>query len=207
MSLILPHPYILNVLGSCGAGKTNVCKYIITTGIEEFEYVIVITSTGFIGNFDFLNKLKKPNKVLPIIDVEKNIRMIMKKQREYFMKKVQSRLLIVMDDIMGSINMYSNEMKRLLSTYRNFNISIIFICQYASCTPTYIRELAPFNIVFNQTTASSLKCVYESYFRDIDTLKDFIKWFRNQLNQPFTFFFIDKLNKKKTICKAPEMNI
>ncbi len=69
--------------------------------------------------------------------------------------------------------------------------------------PSFIRELTFYCIIFDQTTAKSLQNVYESYFRDIDNLKEFIRWFKEQLKKQYSFYFIDRLKKKRFVCKAP----
>ena len=85
---------------------------------------------------------------------------IQKRNRE---KNNPCNVLLIFDDIFGSIN-NSKVFKDLVSTYRHYNISIIFSAQYVSGSVTYLREISNYIILFNQRTQSALKLAYESYF-------------------------------------------
>ena len=202
-TLDLMFPSIISVLGSCGAGKSYITKYIITENKKKFDDCIVFTSTGFTNSYNYLNELEIKPHILGLIDIDLKIKRIMKKQKNYHKKGIKSRLLVVFDDILGAMKTYSKMMLRLLSTFRQYNISIIFISQYAASTPTFIRELSYYNIVFNQETQNSMKACHESYFREFSTLGKFIEWFQNKLKEKYTFFFIDRLKKIKFIARAP----
>ena len=58
-------------------------------------------------------------------------------------------------------------------------------------------------IVFNQFTMASLKAIYQSYFAEHDSLSKFNLWFKNKLNVKYSFYFVNRVDKSKTIMKAP----
>ncbi len=173
---------------------------------DVFDYVLVFTSTGFTDSYKYLNKLGIKNKILSSLNIDESIEKIMDKQKKFYLNKIDSKICIIFDDIMGTLNSYSKVLKRLLGSFRHYNISIIFVAQYASVIPTYIRELSFYNIIFNQTTFASLKSIYESYFRNFNSQKEFGGCFRNKLSLPYSFFFVDKINKRKFIAKAPTLS-
>jgi len=193
----------MSILGSCGAGKTVLCKYIISYFEDKFDFVFVITSTGFNGQYDFLDTLSLKNKVMNTIDFDKKIAFIMKKQKAYIDSGIKPSILIVFDDVMGSIKT-SKKIKLLISTFRHYNINIIFISQYANAISTELRELCFYSCVFNQFTERSLKAVNESYFAHMN-FKDFKMFINKKLSKPYTFMFVDRIKKKNSIMKAPNL--
>ena len=114
------------------------------------------------------------------------------------------RLLLVLDDCSGVIK-ESKIFANFLIAHRHFEISIFFVVQYATDLSPRYRELANYAIVFNQTTEKSLKAVYETYFRDFDNLRQFIRWFQNSLKEKYTFFFVDRGERTKNVMKCPNM--
>jgi len=193
-------PNITTILGYCGTGKSHLVKYIIKENLDKIDYVIVITSTKHNNQYTYLGEHGMPNKILGPLDLDKKIAMIMNKMKKNFDKY---HVMIVFDDVMGSIKEYSNKMNALLSTFRHYNLSIIFVSQYAAKVPTYIRELTYYCFTFDQKSKKSLENVYDSYFQEIDTFKDFKRFFKNKLKEEFSFYFVDRVNNKKFVAKAP----
>lgn len=196
-------PTIISILGSCGSGKSYSIKYLLKVNRDHFNYVIIFTSTGFTNSYNYLNEYGVNSTTFNTMDVERKIKSIMIRQKKYKQAGYNFNILIVFDDIMGAVKPYSNELKLLLSTYRHYNISIIFVSQYANSIPTYIRELSSYALVFNQFTLPSLKACYSSYFAEHDSLSKFNQWFKNKLNVKYSFYFVDRVSKSKIICKAP----
>jgi hypothetical protein len=165
--------------------------------------VIVFTSTGFSGNYDYFREYGLTYNLFNTIDVEDKLVKIMKRQKAYMKKGYNFKVLIIFDDIMGCIKIYSDPLKQLLSTHRWYGLSVIFISQFASSIPTFIRELSYYAFVFNQYSKKSLQACYESYFAEQESFAKFKAWFDNKLSVQYSFYFVDRLNKKKMVCKAP----
>lgn len=196
-------PSIISVCGSCGSGKSWSIKYILKLYKDFFKHVIVFTSTGFTNSYDYLKDYGIKNTVMNTMDVEKKIMKIMMRQKAYKEKGYEFNVLIIFDDCMGCVKPYSDELKLLLSTYRHYNLSVIFVAQFANQLSTFCRELSSYAIVFNQYTKRSLEAIYNSYFMEHDSLAKFMIWFKNKLNVKYSFYFVDRVNKSKTIMKAP----
>jgi len=127
---------------------------------------------------------------------------IQKKNRKTDVKR---HVLLVFDDIFGSLK-DSKVFKNLISTFRHYNISVIFSVQYVSATATYLREISQYIVVFDQRTLAALKLTYENYFQEFEKFTDFKAYFKHKL-QKFHFFFIDreKNTKKIMICPSPKI--
>ena len=110
--------------------------------------------------------------------------------------------MLIIDDCSGDIKQ-SKKMINLLSTFRHYNISIIFVAQYAADLPPRIRELCFYTILFNQNTERSLRAVHQSYFQHVGNFNQFLQYFNNKLSQEHTFFFIDRIQKKCFVTKCP----
>lgn len=204
MALNIEFPSVLSILGACKSGKSYLAKFLVTTYKKQFNNIIVFTSTGFTKSYDFIETLGIKSTISGTINIDKKITYILKLSQQYIEKNHNPKTLIIFDDVMGSIKSYSEKLKQLLSTYRHYNISVMFISQYSNAIPTYIRELSGYIFIFNQESKNCKKLVHESYFMDVcDKLTDFINFFNDQLKVEHSFYFVDRINKNKFVAKCP----
>jgi len=197
----LKFPCTIGVLGSCGAGKSKLCKYIITYYKSNFDFVFVLTGTGFNRGYDFLKDIGMKHKVMNGLKFNDKLAFIMKKQKYYKENNIKSSVLIVFDDLMGQVKK-SKVIEQLISTFRHFNISIIFISQSAFGIAPDLRELLYYACIFGQYTARSLKAIWESYFQDM-SYKELIDYMKGKLTRPYSFILMDRIQKNKRIMIAP----
>lgn len=198
-------PFILNINGFCGSGKSYFINYFIKSFKSEFSCIIIFSNTAnFTQDYEFLNNENIKHFIFGSLDVDEKIQMTMNIQKKNRLNNNPAKVLIIFDDIFGSIN-NSKIFKNLITTYRHYNISIIFSAQYVSGAQTYLREISNFVILFNQRTQNALKLCYENYFADTyDTYTDFKTHFVNKLKN-FHFYFIDRINNKKYIMVCPKV--
>lgn len=196
-------PFIMNTVGFCGSGKSHMIKYLIKSLKPQLNCIMVISNTAaFTQDYDFLSELGIKNYIFGSLDAETAIKTLMKIQKRNREKNNPCNVLLIFDDIFGSIN-NSKVFKDLVSTYRHYNISIIFSAQYVSGSVTYLREISNYIILFNQRTQSALKLAYESYFAaEYESFGDFKNHFVKKL-LPYHFYFINRVNDSKTIMVAP----
>lgn len=203
MSLNIKNAKIVSILGSCGSGKTHVVKYIISNNKNIYDYVIIITSTAFTNQYEYLTKLGINYKVLSTMDVDDKIKKIKGYQKRH---RETKSLLLIFDDV--SITSLSGEIKLLFNCHRHYNMSVFFVAQFATALAPQIRELSNYVIIFNQKTEKSLRAVYENYFTsEVDSFKDFNVFFKNKLKVQYTFFFVDREDRGKLpfIARAPAL--
>lgn len=199
-------PFITNIAGHCGSGKSYFIKYLIQSLKDEFNCIAVFSNTAqFTEDYDFLKKLDGPNLktlILNSIVADEAIKKIMAIQKRNRQMDRKRNVLVIFDDIFGSIK-DSKVFKDLVSTFRHYNISIIFSAQYITASATYLREISNYIVIFHQRTMASLKICYENYFiADYENFNSFKTAFAKKL-QKYHFYFIDRINDKKTVMLCP----
>ena len=194
MNNYLKFPSILLAVGFCNSGKTVSITYTIKT-CQAWDFIIIISNTAeFNGDYEFLKDLGIKHRIYNASKITEILATIIKIQETNLKSGNIQNLLIVCDDVMGSLN-NSDTFKKLASIFRHLKITIFMTTQYVSNSTTYIRELANYIFCFDQRTEASKKAVYMSYFNDIGTFNDFKKLFSGL--KPFQFFFIDRVGKKR----------
>lgn len=204
MDKFIQLPFTLNVAGHCGSGKTVMIRYLIKSLKSQLDCVVVISNTAnFTEDYKFLDDYQNIKcKIFNSLSAENVIKALMQIQKRNRENDNKKNVLLIFDDVFGSIK-DSKYFKDLVSTYRHYNISIIFSAQYISGSQTYLREISNYVVVFNQRTQSALKLAYEAYFAaDFETFGEFKNHFKNSLPQ-YHFYFIDRKNDKKSIMVAP----
>jgi hypothetical protein len=214
-------PFILNVNGFCGSGKSWSIQYLIKSMKNELNCIVVFSNTAaFTNDYEFLNEMGEPSASSPrdaisrsgcvpissfvfsSLDADSKLKKIMAIQKKNRIQDRPRNVLIIFDDIFGSIK-DSKTFKDLVTTFRHYRISIIFSAQYISASATYLREISNFIIIFNQRTMNALKITYENYFVDeYETFGEFKAAFKNKLKD-FHFYFIDRIQNKKYIMVCP----
>ena len=198
----LQWPFSMGILGSSTAGKTYCIKYLLRYYRNSYKFCVVISPTFFNGNYDFLQREGINHKMQAPVDLDRQITVLMKKQKYYKNRGEYMPLILVIDDCAGELRM-SKKITNFISTARHYEISIIFVAQYAADLPPRLRELTYYGVIFDQNTQRSLKAVYESYFQHIGSFKEFMEYFKKELAHKHSFFFIDRLKKRTFVTKCP----
>jgi ABC-type dipeptide/oligopeptide/nickel transport system ATPase component len=199
MQNYLKLPFCSTIAGSCGSGKSYLIKYICESFSNIFNGFIVFSNTAtFTEDYKFLENYK--HKILGSLDFDNELKKIMSIQEKNRNKGIKKQFLIIFDDIFGSIK-DSKKFKEFISTYRHYNLSIIFSAQYICGIATYLREISAYVMIFNQKTNNSLKLAYENYFADKYT--SFEEFKKNFSLQRYKFYFVDRIINKRYVMKAP----
>lgn len=195
-------PFILNVAGGCGSGKSYFIQYLIKT-LPGFDCIVVISNTaGFTQDYEFLKEMGIKFFIFNSLDAEVKIKTLMALQKKNRLSNTIKNVLLIFDDIFGSIK-DSKCFKDLASTFRHYRISIIFSAQYISASATYLREISNYIIIFSQKTTNALKLCYENYFvEDYENFNSFKVGFFKKLKK-YHFYFIDRILGKKFIMVCP----
>jgi ABC-type dipeptide/oligopeptide/nickel transport system ATPase component len=199
MQNYLKLPFCSTIAGSCGSGKSYLIKYICESFSNIFNGFIVFSNTAtFTEDYKFLENYK--HKILGSLDFDNELKKIMSIQEKNRNKGIKKQFLIIFDDIFGSIK-DSKKFKEFISTYRHYNLSIIFSAQYICGISTYLREISAYVMIFNQKTNNSLKLAYENYFADKYT--SFEEFKKNFSLQRYKFYFINRIENKRYVMMAP----
>jgi ABC-type dipeptide/oligopeptide/nickel transport system ATPase component len=199
-------PFIVNIAGHCGSGKSYFISYLVKSLKKDFNCITVFSNTAqFTEDYNFLKDLETGDLktfVFSSLHAEDAIKKIMAIQKANRQKNLKRNVLIIFDDIFGSIK-DSKTFKDLISTFRHYNISIAFSAQYITACATYLREISNYIVIFHQRTQNALKICYENYFiADYETFAAFKQNFSKKL-QKFYFYFIDRINDTKTVMVCP----
>lgn len=207
MDKFIKAPCNITVSGSNGSGKSHFIKYLITSFMrsnKKFDVVIIFSNTaGFNGDYSFLTDYPTLKQyIFSPIYYEDVIKFMMKTQANNKKNNIERQILIVFDDICGSIK-DSKIMKILTTQNRHFYCTIIFAVQYINLAPPYLREVSYYDIIFELKSENSLKACYQNYFiGDFDNFADFKKKIVNLL-QKYQFLFADRLTHTKKIMVCP----
>lgn len=202
MEKFISTPSIINVNGFCGSGKSYFCKYFCLTMRNRFDGIIVLSNTAnFSNDYKFLENGFN-YRIYTTANVNDTINMILDLQKKNRELNKNSNILMIFDDIFSSVK-DSKSFKNLVSTFRHYNITIIFSVQYVCGSSSFLREISQYIIIFNQRSLNSLKACYESYFvQEYDTFGDFKRDFINKLKN-YQFYFIDRLKNTKSVMRCP----
>jgi len=195
--------FIMNVNGYCGSGKSYFIQYLIKSLKSQLDCILVFSNTAnFTEDYEFLKKLKITHFIFSSLEADNKMEAIMKIQKKNRVENKKKNVLLIFDDILGGMK-DSKIFKCLITTYRHYNISIIFSTQYINAANTFLREISNYVIIFNQRTVNSLKIAYENYFNDeFDNFNSFKESFVKKL-QNYNFYFINRVKNTKNIMCCP----
>lgn len=197
-------PFIMNVNGFCGSGKSFMIQYLIKSLKSQLNCIMVFSNTAaFTNDYEFLKTMGISHYIFSSLDSDEKLKKIMIIQKKNRLQDKPRNVLIIFDDVFGSIK-DSKVFKDIVTTFRHYRISIIFSAQYISAASTYLREISNYVVIFNQRTMNALKITYDNYFiTDFENFGDFKVAFKNTL-QPYHFYFIDRIKNSKSIMVCPD---
>ena len=203
--------FCMFAIGSPGSGKSNSIRYLVKSlyNAKKFDYCSVFSPTYFSGDgsHNFLDK----KFIHPRYTEEKMIK-ILHHQKKRVKEGKKSKLLLIFDDCIGSINFNSKIMSKLMINRRHFNISLIFSAQYIKRLSPLFRDCVDYVIMFKLNSGSTIKQLTDMWLHDINTreINKFINYFTD-IKYSFCFIDVSKsgVNKyKKMICpKVGEFKI
>lgn len=180
--------FILNIFGMCESGKSHLLKYIIYKASlnKNINHVILFTNTSFNNQYNYI-----PDKYIHTSFNPEIINNYMELQREVLGNGEKSRGLIVFDDILGEAQFNCKEFLKLITQFRQFNLSVIICSQTVTDIPHKIRCLAQYCCSFEYQTKRSVEALFESYGLLFDTWKEY-KEFMNKSTGNYKFLFFDR---------------
>lgn len=123
-------------------------------------------------SYDFL-----PSKYIYEFYEENALIKLMNLQIEQKKKGSTKNCFVIFDDCIGTIDFNSQVLRRLFTTYRQYNIQLIFTTQYIYAIPPILRSCIIYFITFNQQQKRSVQAIFETFmteFENYDECKRFI---------------------------------
>jgi len=177
------------------SGKTNLIIDIIDK--SKFTNIFIISGTGHLGHLDKL--IDSPDQMLDNISEE-----FIRRLLEFQVENPDSRTLLIFDDFVGMTNdpKKSDKMRKLATSGRNFNISIVFSSQDLIPIPTLIRRNAEY--IFIGNNSSKVNTVLADTYSSIALPKPLFVEKLNEIarKQEKEFLFIDDRRQNWKIYKA-----
>ena len=194
-------PFSMAIFGRPRSGKSYFIKYLLNSYRDKYDHVVLISPTVFNGDYDFLKD--RSHTMSNTNDFNDKIKLIMDKQKHYKQQFGHcNRIILIFDDCAGLIK-ESKVITNLMSSYRHFNCSVLFVGQYVFNVQSVLRDICTYAVIFNQNNRKSLKECYDSYFGHINTFNEFKDWFCNALCQKYTFCFVNNDSLVRTFMRCP----
>lgn len=203
MSLKLNPPFFLLINGSIGHGKSHLIKYIIHKNKDKFDYGIVFTQTWFKeGNFDYL-----PEKYVHKDYDEEILKNFMALQSKLIKRGISKQTFCIFDDVLDATTFNNKYFKRLITTLRHFQISVIISTQYCNSIPPIYRANVMATAIFKSDMNNQLKALFESYGQNFSCFNDFKNYVMENTGD-YRFIWYDKKNtgnlkQKYQVMKCP----
>ena len=174
------------ILGKAGSGKTNMLKVQLQLIRHLFSRIILISQTAqFTKDFEeFTNPIEGPRlEIISSLEDMDDLNIITKTKQGRDL--LDTNWLIIFDDIIGfvNLNLRSKAMKRLVTTNRQSNLSLIMLSQSMKELPTVFRKNLKQLVVFD-VTQIELKNLYDEFGVGLSDIK----------RTPF-FRFIKKIHR------------
>lgn len=188
------------------SGKTHLIKYILYSLIQQqrFDYGLIISPTAANGQWNVV-----PAEYVHDAWDDDTITRLINKQKRFAKEGKKVNCFLVLDDVLGSVNLNSKLFTFLITAGRQFNISIFLIVQkWTSAIPPIVRQNAEYIMLLRQPDAGVIKQLWIEYGANYGTLQEWFNLFKNEV-QDFRALVINNLtqsNKKEDIystIKAP----
>ena len=203
-------PFLISCIAKRGSGKSVLTKYLVRHWIGEglFQEVFAFTNTNEVNNeYDYL---KKKN-ILDRFDEKKLVKLmeIQKKAIKKYGKKSNKvkKILIIMDDIIGSLDKGSKALREIITQGRHYMISLILNIQISKkeISPEFKQNSDYFLVGYNNR--SSYKALYDEFQFD-GNLSQFCEFLHNNVTDHNFVLYINKviddpdIRKRYKIIKA-----
>lgn len=148
--------------------KTGVPRVCVFSGTEESNgfYKQFIPGTFIFDDKDVENRLEAI--------VENQKKLAMQKQLGEVDSKLDTRVVIVLDDVGYKKDVLKSEIiRQIFMNGRHHHVILIVACQYCMDVSVDLRTNADYVFVLKQNSVSSIKNLHENYFGAFDKRKEF----------------------------------
>lgn len=165
---------IVVLIGKQASGKSFLLRSIMYQLAKQkrFTFGRVFTSTGFNGDYDWL----EPHNVESNYS-EERLEEYIDKLRGWLKRNPGKKLppnFIILDDLLGKMHINSGTFNNLMATYRHFNTSIFITSQYmVKNVSSLLRELTDIAFIFKTRFKNTRVALYEAFGQMLESQKEF----------------------------------
>lgn len=207
----LPRNYIISFFGKPGSGKSHAIKYFLSYVYARklVDVVIVFTNTANNGFYqEFIdNKYVMMYNEKKLIKVWEAARRVAP-QRSAPRGSLGTQILLIFDDILGSINFNAPIWNEIAANHRHNNVSMLIASQSMTKLPVYVRDYSNYAVIFYQTTTYARRNAYVNFGEDFGTSREFTDYLNVLPKHKHAFIFVDTVAaeraKKYSIMCCPE---
>lgn len=193
-------PLIYLFVGKCASGKSVAIKNLIYNyaKLSYFKFGIAIVPSKFNSGYDYL-----PDKYVIESYDENYLKNYFNKLREFKKKSgmIPSNFLIL-DDILGSINLYSSWWQHFFSTYRHYNCTVIFGSQSITgkgAISTLLRQVCNVCVMYRNVFHDNIEQLYKAFGALMEDQNEFEKVFLNVTKTKYhALLFANDRDSKET---------
>ena len=185
-------------LAKRNSGKTCLLKYLVNEEKDKFHKIFVISPTEEINHYYTKNKITEPQYVYNHYNERFIERLMdkMRKENENKSPEEMTKVLLVLDDCLGSVNFHNNDsLKKLYATSRHFGISLAVVLQYLHAITPLERNNTDF-ILCSTMNNNSLEILMDEFLSGDITRPQFKQFFR-QATKDYGFCILNN-NATKT---------
>lgn len=152
-------PGVILVSGPKGTGKTHFIKCVIYQLAKKnmFDFIKVICPTSYNGSYSFL-----PKKHVTDSYNELALHDLLNKQVELMKRKQPRRMILILDDCIGSANFRSPIWEKLATTCRHPHLTIIVVTQHIFRLPPTLRDNSDTVIMLRTIDIDNLQGLYDT---------------------------------------------
>lgn len=189
------------------SGKSHLIKYILYNLIQQqkFDYGLIISPTISNGQWGVV-----PEEYQHDSWSDEVITRLINKQKAFAKQGQKVECFLVLDDVLGSVNLGSKLFTFLITAGRQLGITVFLISQkWTSAIPPIVRQNSEYIILLRQPDAGVIKQLWIEYGSNYGTLQEWMDLFKNDV-QDFRALLINnwtQSNKKEDIyatIKAPK---
>lgn len=177
--LNLTVPSLCTFYASSGSGKTYYLKELLFHAMvrKDFKKIYIISPTAALPTSGW-SEIADPPFLMEEVCMEKIEKLILL-NKAITEKGIHHPILIILDDILGSIQDFNNNIFTSIATrLRHYNVSIWITSQYFFKLPCVLRSNAHMSFIFRQTSDKNFKGIYDeilcSHFNTQRECKKFI---------------------------------
>lgn len=205
------------VVGPPKRGKSHLIRWLIIRGMKEgkWDWIVVFSPTKHNGDFKFIepqsaihSEFGKFEEVVEnLLNVQKDLSIRLGRVPT----SGEGRVLLVVDDALGSINWNKPIWTRLASTFRQYGVDCIISTQYIAKLPKCFFSMVTVGYVFRLIMDSDVRYIWDRWLCQCDgtglkTWEDLKKFMQEKMPIEHKKFLRVNLNTSEnpvTLDKAP----
>ena len=171
------HAFIIT--GMTKTGKTHLVKLLVRRNAMLFNRIFWWSPTANLQNLDFLPRKSIRNEI-----TETALNSLLNGQE----KAPYISTLLVLDDVVGSLNMNSKIIERLATSPRHYGLTLILVSQNLKKIPVTLRDNAVsiFTAALKEHQITTMHEL-QSNFKSVNELKDYLSKYTNGIGKFIRF--------------------